>query len=86
MKCDPRALVRATVSVMTLSYIVCFVFVALAPGAAMTFFGQVLHTDLSTLPVTITIGSFVAGLLFWSGLTAIAAWLTAWFYNRAVGA
>lgn len=84
MKLDPKALVRATVLVMVLGYVLCAAFVAMAPRATMAFFGLALHTDLSMLPVALSARSFVAGLLFWSGLTAIAAWLTAWLYNRAV--
>jgi hypothetical protein len=84
VKLDPKALVGATVVVMALGYVLCFGFVAIAPGAAMALFGEVLHVDLSSLPPLVSIGSFVAGLLFWSGLTGIAAWLTAWIYNRAV--
>lgn len=86
MSLDPKAMVRATVVVVALAYVVCFVFVAIAPRPTMALFASVLHTDLSGLPVLVTGRSFVAGLLFWSGLTAIAAWLTAWIYNRSVRA
>ncbi len=84
MRLDPRALAGATVVVMALSYVACFLFVAVAPGAAMALFGDVLHVDLGGLTPRVGIGSFVAGLLFWSGFTAIAAWLTAWIYNLSV--
>ncbi len=86
MTLDPKALVRATVVVVALAYVVCFLFVVSAPGPAMALFASVLHTDLSGLPLLLTGRSFVAGLVFWSGLTAIAAWLTAWIYNRSVRA
>ncbi len=86
MTLDLKALVRAAVVVVALAYVVCFVFVAIAPGPTMALFASALHTDLSGLPVLVTGRSFVTGLLFWSGLTAIAAWLTAWIYNRSVRA
>lgn len=84
MRLDPKALVRATVLVMALSYIVCFLAAAIAPGPVMTFFGDLLHTDLGTLRPRLGPGVFVEGLLFWSGFTAVVAWLTAWIYNRSV--
>ena len=86
MKLDPRALVRATIGVMVLSYAVCFVFAAIAPRAAMTLFGDILHTDLGVLTPRLGVGVFVEGLLLWSGFAGVAAWLTAWVYNRSVHA
>lgn len=86
MKLDSKALMSATVIVTALSYAVCFLFVVVAPGAAMAFFGDVLHVDLGTVAPALTIGTFVEGLVFWSAFIALAAWLTAWIYNRVVPA
>jgi len=84
MSLDTRALTRATVTVSAVSYIACYVLVALAPGAAMGLFGNVLHTDLGALAPRLGVVPFAEGLVFWAGITAVAAWLTATLYNRAV--
>lgn len=83
---DPKALVRATVVVVALAYVACFVLAAIAPESARALFASVLHTDLSGLPLLVTGRSFVAGLVFWTGLTALAAWGAGWSYNRSVRA
>lgn len=83
MKLDTRALVRATVAVMALSYVICFLFVAIAPRTAMDLFGYVLHADLSGLARPVGLGGFAAGLVFWSVFAALCAGLTGWIYNRS---
>lgn len=63
------------------AYLLCILFIALAPQAAMRFFSYILHADLSGIMRTVNLGSFVAGLLFWSIAPALFAALIARFYN-----
>jgi cytochrome c biogenesis protein CcdA len=86
MKLDTRVLVRAAVALMAVSFVICFLFVAIAPRTAMDLFGNVLHADLSGLARPVGIGSFVTGLVFWSVFVALCVGLTGWIYNRSAHA
>jgi uncharacterized BrkB/YihY/UPF0761 family membrane protein len=80
-KLNTRSLSLATAIITALVYIACILFVAVAPKAAMAFFGYVLHMDLSNIARVITWGSFIVGLLFWTVGTALYAALIARLYN-----
>ncbi|BAY19824.1 hypothetical protein NIES21_56940 (plasmid) [Anabaenopsis circularis NIES-21] len=80
-KLNTPSLSLATAIITGLVYIICILFIAVAPKAAMAFFGYVLHMDLSNITRVITWGSFIVGLLFWTVGTAIYAALIARLYN-----
>lgn len=77
-----RSLFIATAVMSALAYIICVVFIAIAPQATIAFFGQILHADLSSIARSITFGSFIVGLVAWSLGTGLYAALIARFYNR----
>ncbi|BAZ03158.1 hypothetical protein NIES37_71710 (plasmid) [Tolypothrix tenuis PCC 7101] len=80
-KLNTRSLSLATAIITGLVYILCILFVAIAPKAAMAFFSYVLHMDLTNIARVITWGSFIVGLLFWTVGTALYAALIARLYN-----
>ncbi len=84
MKLDTKALVRATAAVMAVAYVVCFLFVAVAPGATTAVLGYVVHADLGGLARPVGLGSFAAGLVFWTVFVGLCAALTGWIYNHSV--
>lgn len=86
MKLDTRALIRATVAVMAVAYVICFVFVAVAPGATTAVLGYVIHADLSALARPVGLGDFVAGLVFWTVFVGLCAAGIGWIYNRSARA
>lgn len=77
-----RSLFIATAVMSALAYIICIMFIALAPQATMTFFGYIFHADLSSIARSISFGSFFVGLLAWSLGTGLYAALIARLYNR----
>jgi hypothetical protein len=77
-----RSIFIATAIMSALAYIICVVFIVLAPQATMTFFGYILHADLSNIARSINFGSFMVGLLTWSLGTGLYAALIARLYNR----
>ncbi|MEA5507924.1 DUF5676 family membrane protein [Halotia wernerae UHCC 0503] len=80
-KLRTRSLALATGLITGLVYTICILFIAVAPKATMTFFSYILHADLSNIVRTVTWGSFIVGLLFWSVGTALYAALIARLYN-----
>lgn len=80
-KLNTRSLAFATAIITGLVYILCILFVAIAPKAAMSFFSYVLHIDLSNITRVITWVSFIVGLLFWTVGTALYVALIARLYN-----
>lgn len=77
-----RSLFTATAVMSALVYIICVVFIVFAPQATMTFFGYILHADLSSIARSISFNSFIVGLLTWSLGTGLYAALIARLYNR----
>ncbi|MEO6057735.1 MAG: hypothetical protein ABIQ49_12935, partial [Gemmatimonadales bacterium] len=45
------------------------------------FSGYLVHMDLSSLPLVLTFGSFLGGLVGWTLGTAVMFWLAAAVYN-----
>jgi len=82
MKVDANRLALAVAIVTAFLWVLCSAFVALTPGPAMEATGQMMHADLSELSWSLTWGGFVMGLVWWTGLAAVTAWLIARAYNR----
>ncbi len=80
-KLRTQSLSLATAIITGFVYSICILFIALAPKAAMAFFSYIFHADLSNIARTVTWGSFIVGLLFWSVGTALYAALIARLYN-----
>lgn len=77
-----RSIFIATAVMSALAYIICVVFIVLAPQATMTFFGYIFHADLSSIARSVSVDGFFIGLLAWSLGTGLYAALIARLYNR----
>lgn len=82
MRLDTRAFAFAAGITAAVLFTLCALAVAIAPGPTTAFFGYLAHVDLSTLPWTLTLGSFVGGLICWTLGTALTFGLAAAIYNR----
>jgi membrane protein YqaA with SNARE-associated domain len=85
MRLDPRAFGLATGITAAALFILCAAAVAIAPGPTTAFAGYLIHTDLSGLSRSLTLGNFVGGLVCWALGTALTFWLVAAIYNRLIG-
>jgi hypothetical protein len=85
MKLDARAFGLAAGTTAAALFILCALAVAIAPGATTAFAGYLIHTDLSGLSRSLTLGNFVGGLVCWAFGTALTFWLVAAIYNRLLG-
>lgn len=77
-----RSLFLATAITTGIAYLVCVLFLIVAPQATMAFFSYVLHTNLSGIIRSVTWGSFIVGLLIWSVGTGFYAAFVARLYNK----
>jgi hypothetical protein len=84
MRLDTRAFAFAAGMTAAVLFTLCALAVAIAPGPTTAFFGYLMHLDLSTLPMTLTLGSFVGGLVCWTLGTALTFGFAASIYNRLV--
>lgn len=79
---NSRALASSAGIVVTAGFAICGAFVALAPGAAASFFGWVLHIDLSTMARPISLASYSSGLVVFAAFVWLVVALVSTLYNR----
>jgi membrane protein YqaA with SNARE-associated domain len=84
VRLDAKAFGLAAGMTAAVLFVLCALAVAIAPGPTTAFFAYLVHMDLSTLPVTLTVASFIGGLICWTVGTAVTFWLAATIYNRAL--
>lgn len=82
MSLDPRAFGLAAGAMAAALFTVCALIVAVVPGAAVGFFGYILHLDLTGLARPVTVANFVGGLFAWTIGVGIVFGLGGAFYNR----
>jgi len=82
MRINSRALGIASGMIAAATFIACGLMVAIAPGATSSFFGWVLHIDLSSLSRPISVSNFIGGLLLFSVFVGICVAAVGWMYNR----
>ena len=85
MRLDARAFGFAAGLTAAALFTLCAVAVAIAPGPTTAFAGHLIHTDLSGLSRSLTLGNFVGGLICWALGAALTFWLVAAIYNRLLG-
>ncbi|WP_084227042.1 DUF5676 family membrane protein [Nostoc sp. KVJ20] len=82
LRLSVRSLFLATAIASGIAYLVCVLFLTVAPQATMAFFSYVLHANLSGITRSVTWGSFIVGLLIWSVGTGLYAAFVARLYNK----
>ena len=82
MGINTRALACASGLVAAATFVICGLFVAVAPGTTSAFFGWVFHIDLSGMARSISVSSFIGGLVVFSVFVAACVGTAAWLYNR----
>lgn len=82
LRLSVRALFFATAIITGIAYLVCVLFLTVAPQATMAFSSYVLHANLSSIVRSVTWGSFIVGLLVWSVSIGLYAAFVARLYNK----
>ena len=84
MRFDARAFGMAAGIVAAVLFTICALAVAVAPVPTSALAGYLTHMNLSGMARTVTLGSFVGGLIIWTLGTAIVFGSAAAIYNRLV--
>lgn len=82
MKLDVRAFAVAAAVVAAALFLICALFVALAPEETTAFAGHLIHADLSGISRSLTWSNFFGGLVCWTVGTGFVGAALAWLYNR----
>lgn len=82
---DSRAFALAAGTVAAAISAICAAALAIAPGATRTLGGYLIHSDLSSVPPTVTWGSFVVSVVGWGLIAGITFFAAAGLYNRVSG-
>lgn len=77
-----RALATSSTIVVATTFAICGALIAFAPGAVSSFFGWVLHVDLSTMARPISAASYVGGLVVFATFVWLVVALVLTLYNR----
>ncbi len=84
MKLNANAFAIAAAITTALLWLVCSLIVVLMPGMSMSMSGYMMHTDFSGMQWSMNITGFILGLVVWSFIASLTAWLIAVFYNKLV--
>ena len=84
MKLNLKAVVIAETMIGAVLFILCRVAFVVAPNATLAALKYLTHIDWSplTMPVTMTWGGFILGLIVFTIFIAIVGAAWAWIYNR----
>ena len=85
MRLDARAFGLAAGVAAAVLFVICAVAVAIAPEATTAIAGELIHADLSGMTRTLTLGTFIGGLICWFFGTTLTFWFVAWVYNWLAG-
>ena len=77
-----RALTITGAMMAAATYVVCAVFMALAPGLATGLGSDVVHVNLSGVGRAVTWGGALRGGLFFTAFVALVCAASGWLYNR----
>jgi hypothetical protein len=84
MRLDARAFGMAAGLVAAMLFTICALAVALAPDQTGALAGYLMHMNMAGMARTVTLGSFIGGLIIWSLGIAIVFGSAAAIYNRLV--
>jgi uncharacterized protein DUF5676 len=85
MRLDARAFGLAAGAAAAVLCVICAAAVAIAPEATTAIAGELIHADLSGMTGTLTLGSFISGLICWFFGITVTFWFVAWIYNWLAG-
>lgn len=77
-----KRLLTASAIWVSIMYIVCFVLVVIFPAIRPNFMLYGLHTQTTLGENTMTIGTFIGGLILWNIIAFLAVGLFGLIYNK----
>ncbi len=84
MKLNALALALAATATTVVLWIFCSLMVVLVPDMSMTMSSHMMHSDFTDMQWSMNLTGFIVGLIVWSLIAGITAWLVAVFYNKFI--
>ena len=78
---DASRLALAATLTFAIGFLICFLFVMIAPDSAAQIATSITHIDFSQIRRTTEWGGFLTGLICGGLIVYIGVWVTAAFYN-----
>ena len=79
---NTKHLIKVGIAWMSITYVICFVGVAIFPSLRAGFMKYALHADVAFGQSYITFSSFIIGLIIWNLVAATGLWLFAVLFNK----
>lgn len=79
---NTKHLLKVGLSWISITYIICFVAVAVYPPLRSQFMLYALHEEINVGSSVITIQTFFLGLIWWNIITALALYLFGFLFNK----
>lgn len=67
---------------ISITYVICYIGVALIPEIRQQFMLYALHTSVDTGENILSITNFITGLILWNLITGFGIWLFAVLFNK----
>lgn len=75
-------LVKVSMVWMSITYLICYMGVALMPGIRQQFMLYALHTNIEVGKNALSLTNFITGLVAWNLITGAGVWLFGMLYNQ----
>ena len=82
MTIDSNKIAVATGLAFAIIWLFCSALVAFLPELMMGMSGHMVHANLGTMSWSMSFGGFFIGLVLWSFVSALTAWVMATIYNK----
>ena len=82
MKLNASKFGLAAAYASAIAWVVCSLIIWLLPGMSMHVGGYMMHADFSGMHWQMHLTGFLVGLIIWSVVAGVFAWLLAAIYNR----
>ena len=82
MRLEANKLALAASFATAIIWLICSLIVVLIPEMSMNVSGYMMHSDFSAMQWQMNFSGFLVGLILWSAVAGIAAWLIAAIYNK----
>lgn len=84
MKLNANALALAVGAATAIIWIFCSLIVGLMPVMSMTINSHMMHSDFTNMQWSLDFSGLTIGLVVWSLIAGVTAWLVAMFYNKFI--
>lgn len=74
--------VKTWVVWINIAYVICYLLVLLFPGLRISFIQALIHTEITGMTDSMSLGNFLMGLVLWNIVTLLGVLLFAFLFNK----